>query len=110
MFSKTKNAPLTQLPKHKPGVLTSEFYLTLLNTLTGLAVTLGYLTPVQADAFQEGLIQMIGGAMVVFSTIAYIYSRTVLKKEGGLTSSEKPPLPMGSLPQSDDSQEKVVVD
>lgn len=68
-------------PQVKSGLLSTEFYVTIANMAGGLAVTLGYLTPIQADEFQRAIVSVIGGVMVIGSTLLYIYNRISLKKE-----------------------------
>lgn len=82
------------LSNPKPGIKTTEFYLTAVNSVTGILVMLGYLTPVQAGDLESAIAQVIGGSLVIFSTIAYIYSRVAVKRTVDLTSTELPPLPM----------------
>ena len=65
----------------KPGVKSSEFYLTVVTSLTGLLVSLGYLQPEDADVFASGIISIIGGFMVVVPVAMYTVERLKLKRE-----------------------------
>lgn len=66
----------------KPGILTSEFYLTIANSVAGFAVMLGYLSPQQADEFIQAVVAVLGGLMIIISTIVYVYGRYKLKSSG----------------------------
>lgn len=80
-------------PKLKTGFLSSEFYLVLGQSIVGIFVMLGYLTPQQADDFLKAVVSVIGGLMVIVSTVVYLYGRIVLKKEQlqNSTPKEEPP-------------------
>ena len=65
----------------KTGVLTSEFWLALATTVTGVLVTLGYLSPEQSDEFVRAVVAVMGGLVTITSTIAYLYGRVALKRE-----------------------------
>lgn len=76
------------VPEIKPGAKSSEFYFTILNNAVGLSVLLGYLTPQQADDFVRAVVSVIGGLMVIASTVVYIYGRVKLKQTA--VQSSKP--------------------
>lgn len=100
----------------KSGFKSTEFYLTLAQSVTGIFVVLGFLTPEQADSFVQALVSVIGGLMVIVPTVVYLYGRIALKKESmqfGNTNSRV--LDGGMLgdvpvePSSDQNSNKVVV-
>ncbi len=77
----------------KPGVKSSEFYVTMASSLVGLGVMLGYIPENQADAFVDAVVAVIGGLMVIVPTVVYIASRLRLKQTqvlSGTTSSTMP--------------------
>lgn len=96
--------------KPKSGFFTSEFWLTLLNSVAGGLVMGGILTPPEADALVTGLHQTIGGLMIVIPTIAYIYSRIVVKSNKPISSASIPPLPMSQMIHEAASVDEVVVE
>ena len=65
----------------KSGFKSSEFYLTLAQSITGIFVMLGYLSPEQSDQFVQALVSVIGGLMIVVPTVVYLFGRIALKKE-----------------------------
>ncbi len=67
------------LKEPKPGVKTSEFWLTIVVTLVGLFVTLGMITQDQADqALAIAAVLMPGVVAIGF----YIWSRAKVKTGG----------------------------
>lgn len=83
-------------PKPKSGFLSSEFYITLGNTVAGIAVMLGYLTPQQADDFVKAIVSVLGGLMVIISTVVYIAGRIKLKEKPTISST-----PLSQTPTSE---------
>lgn len=71
----------------KSGFKTSEFYVTVVSAISGLLIMLGYLSPQQADAFVQAVVAVIGGVMVVASTIVYIVGRIKVKQQVVKTST-----------------------
>ena len=82
----------------KPGWKTSEFRLTVANSVVGILVALGYLTPQQGDEFVQAVVAVVGGLMVIVSTTLYLYSRIALKQGANQSSTQD-----GLLPISDPS-------
>ena len=95
----------------KSGFKSSEFYIALINNLVGIAVVLGYLTPVQADDFNKAVVSIIGSAMIIFSTVVYIWSRLNLKSAAIKNSTPSTALPVTEQLQNfgvDDARGKMV--
>lgn len=65
----------------KPGVKSSEFYVTLVNGVVGLLIMTGVVTTDQGDTLGQAIVAVIGGLMIIIPTSIYIWSRLVLKKE-----------------------------
>ena len=55
---------------------------------------LGYLEPQKADLFVESVLSVMGGMLVIISTVVYVYGRIKLKQNSTLTSTPVQPLPM----------------
>lgn len=85
----------TETPQLKTGLLSTEFYLTVATSITGVLVLLGYLTPELADQFVEAIVSVIGGLLTIVSTITYIHGRITLKRESMQNSR-----PLVTLPES----------
>lgn len=64
----------------KSGFLTSEFLLTIITNIMGIAVISGVVTQELANDLQTHIAQIIAGMAMVITSAMYIYSRTVLKK------------------------------
>lgn len=78
---------LPPLPESKPGVKTTEFWLTVLAYVLPIAVMAGLLTSEQAEALLGSLntfLAALAGLLValgpIASTVMYIYSRTKIKE------------------------------
>lgn len=69
------------VPAIKPGYQTTEFWVTLLTTLTGLGTMLGYLTPGEIDvnAAANAIATVVGAVVALISLIGYLVSRTRVK-------------------------------
>lgn len=63
----------------KPGWKTTEFWTSVATSLTGLATTLGYLTPEQATPLVQAVTQIAGAIIMVFSVVGYSISRGLAK-------------------------------
>ena len=63
----------------KPGYKTTEFWLSLVGALTGIAVLLGYLTPEESDTLNSNITSVIGGVLTVISTVGYALARAKTK-------------------------------
>lgn len=66
---------LTPVTLVKPGYQTTEFWITITNNIVGIAVALGYLTPVQASDLSNAVLSVVGGLIVIVSTAVYVYGR-----------------------------------
>ena len=86
-----------QTPTPKTGFLSSEFYLTLAQSITGIFVVLGYLTPQQADDFIKAVVSVIGGLMIIVPTIVYLVGRIALKKDAAKNGTTSATLPDGGM-------------
>lgn len=86
-----------QTPTPKTGFLSSEFYLTLAQSITGIFVILGYLTPKQADDFIKAVVSVIGGLMIIVPTVVYLVGRVALKKDAIENGTSAPKLPDGGM-------------
>jgi len=76
-------AETTEVKPVKPGVKSSELYVTLVTVLTGLAMTLGWLTPEKAAEVKpwvELVVQLGGAFLAAISAGAYAISRGIAKK------------------------------
>ncbi len=79
---------MTVLPQVKPGFLTSEFWLTVGTTVSGLLVTFGYLTPEMADDFIQAVVSVVGGVLTVAATVTYIVGRFQLKRAAMVSGTQ----------------------
>lgn len=100
----------------KSGFKSSEFYLTLAQSITGIFVMMGYLSPEQADSFVQSLVSVIGGLMVIVPTVVYLFGRIALKKEMAINGSQVNRVPvdgmLGDVPSvepTDQNSPKVVL-
>ena len=64
----------------KPGVRTSEFWVTVGVQVIGLVAALGLLTPDQADVLVQAVIQGGGIVAMILSAFGYQVSRREVKK------------------------------
>ena len=69
-----------ETPTPKNGFQTSEFAVSAATTIAGFAVMLGYLPVEKADAFTQAVTAVIGGMIVIISTVTYIWGRIKLKQ------------------------------
>lgn len=65
----------------KSGLKTSEFYVTLVSTVVSLLVMAGVVEPSYQNQLTDLVVQAVGGIVALGSVIAYILSRTEIKKE-----------------------------
>lgn len=65
----------------KSGLKTSEFYVTLVSTIVSLLVMAGVVEPAYQSELTDLVVQAVGGIVALGSVIAYLLSRTELKKE-----------------------------
>lgn len=69
----------------KPGFLTSEFWVTLIVQVVGMAATMGYLNPDEAEAWQKLAVQLGGLIAQVVSMIFYSIGRKNVKVQASMT-------------------------
>lgn len=65
----------------KPGWQTSEFYLTLTATVVAMLTASGVIGPQDAGEISGAATKIVSGIVGAVSLIAYIASRTWIKKE-----------------------------
>jgi hypothetical protein len=65
----------------KPGLLTSEFLVAMVSQLVGVAVYTGHISPVDSDALAKAIVDGMSGLLMLYTAVAFIYSRFALKKE-----------------------------
>lgn len=65
----------------KPGIQTTEFWVTLIPQLATILVVVGVLPAEDVDAVVKMVAGIITGIVSVISLIAYIRSRTALKEQ-----------------------------
>lgn len=65
----------------KSGLKTSEFYVTLVSTVVSLLVMAGVVEPAYQNELTDLVVQAVGGVVALGSVIAYLLSRTELKRE-----------------------------
>lgn len=81
----------------KSGFKSSEFYLTLAQSITGIFVMMGFLSPQEADNFVQALVSVIGGLMIIVPTVVYLYGRIALKKEIVLNGTQSTTVPTDGM-------------
>jgi len=62
-----------------PGYKSTEWWLSLIVSLLGVAGTLGFLTPDQTNTLSTSISQIFGAVIAIVSVVKYIGSRTSLK-------------------------------
>lgn len=63
----------------KPGYKTTEFWITMVQSIAGIAVTVGVFTPDIADTLVKGITSVVGGVVAIISVVSYIRGRTEVK-------------------------------
>ena len=66
----------------KPGIKTTEFWVSVVAAFIGFLATTGMFTPDQADALTSAIIQLGGIVGMVGSAFGYSLSRGTAKKNG----------------------------
>jgi len=59
----------------KPGIKTSEFWVTVIISILGVLVALGVITPEQKDTLAQSIQQIAGAVMAAAPVIGYALSR-----------------------------------
>lgn len=65
-----------------PGYRTSEFWLSAIVAVLGLAGTLGFLSPDESASLSKSVTEIFGAVAAIYTTVRYIKSRTDLKVAG----------------------------
>ena len=65
----------------KSDLKETSIYVTIASSITGVLMALGYLTPDQAGVFLDAIVAVIGGVITIGSTVFFLYSKMVLKRE-----------------------------
>lgn len=63
----------------KQGYKTTEFWLTMVQSIAGIAVTIGVFTPDVADTLVKAVTSIVGGVVAIVSVVSYIRGRTEVK-------------------------------
>ncbi len=80
MTEQITQTPITVSDAVKPGWKTTEFWLSLATSLSGLAALLGFITPIEAGQISGGLVQVVGGIMSTVAVIGYSWARGTAKQ------------------------------
>lgn len=64
----------------KPGVWTTEFWLTLATTIIGALAASGVIPQADADPMTSASGKIIAGVLAAVGLVSYIVSRTMVKK------------------------------
>lgn len=64
----------------RSGALTSEFLTTLVGQLIGFLVLSGKVQVTDANSVTQAIVAVIGGLISIYTAVAYIWSRTSIKK------------------------------
>ena len=82
----------------KPGILTTEFWITLISQIIGLLVITGKLKPDEGQAVVDGLnmivkgvVDLIAALYMIYTAVTYIRGRIHLKEKAknGTTEANK---------------------
>jgi hypothetical protein len=65
----------------KPGLKTTEFWVSLATALAGVGAMLGYFTPAESSTITQSVTTAIGGLMTTLSTVMYAFSRGKVKAD-----------------------------
>ena len=77
----------------KSGFLTSEFWISLATLVVNILVTLGYLSPNQADDFVKAVATAFAAISTIIVTVFYLYTRMRIKTAQTVSSTSSVPLP-----------------
>jgi len=75
MTEQTVQTPITVSDAVKPGWKTTEFWLSLATSLSGLAALLGFISPTEAGTMIAGITQAVGGIIAAATVMSYSLSR-----------------------------------
>lgn len=65
----------------KPGYMTTEFWVTIIVQVVGLAAAAGYITPDQSGVLSDATVQLGGIVTMVAAAFGYSLSRGLAKKK-----------------------------
>lgn len=88
--------PPTASYQPKDGVKTTEFWMMIFNTITGMLVMTGIIDVETVDQMSEALKLIIAGCLMLIPNLLYIWSRIALKRQAAEFGSPIPPLPLTS--------------
>jgi len=97
---------MTEQTQVKPGYQTTEFWMTIATSVTGMLAALGYIEPKQADELIQAVVSVVGGLLTIGSVIVYIRGRIELKKQSMVSGNELVSLLEG-LPDSEAQKDKI---
>lgn len=63
----------------KPGMYTSELYITVVSSIIGLLIAAGVIHPANPDQLTSQIATIMGAAITIFTTISYIMGRSQIK-------------------------------
>ena len=66
--------------KTKPGIKTTEFWVSISTAISGLLLTLGWIGPDAQTQFPEAVGKVAGGLITIVSIVSYTWSRTKVKE------------------------------
>ena len=76
--------PVTEVnvdvPEVKPGLKTTEFYVSIATAALGVCTLLGLFTPEESSTMMTAVSSCIGGGMTVIATVGYAWSRAKAKE------------------------------
>lgn len=71
------------MSQEKPGIKTTEFWMTLAAQAVAVGVMTGYITPGQGEIVNEAVPVVAGGVISVCSGVIYTISRIAAKRKDG---------------------------
>ena len=69
------------MTKYKPGLVTTEFVAMFVSWIVGIGVMKGIISPDDADSLVKAVSEIVGAVIIIWTSVAYIWSRTHIKKE-----------------------------
>lgn len=68
------------MPSEKPGIKTTEFWMTLLAQIMPILIIVGAIPEAEADTVSKSIAAVVAGIISLVSLVAYIWGRTEVKK------------------------------